>query len=112
MGPAGLDRQEAADNVHIEVPPKVGKFDIGELIRVVDACIVDQHVQPTKRLESYLDQPRGSLRGRDVRGVSHNRPTGGAYSFGSVSGWSDISTASVDSDSQVIDNYVRATRRQ
>ena len=94
--------------MHIEVPPQVGKVDIGEVIRVVDACVVDQHVQPTKRLEGQLDQPRGSLRGRDVGGVSHNRPTGGAYRLGSPLGWSGISAASVDGDAQVVDNHVRA----
>jgi hypothetical protein len=108
MGPAGLGRQEAADNVHIQVPPEVGKVDIWEFVRVVDACVVDQHVQPTERLEGQLDQLRGSFRGRNVRGVSYNRSTGGAYRLGSPSGWSGVSAASVDTDAQVIDNHARA----
>jgi hypothetical protein len=94
--------------VHIEVPPQVGKVDIGELVRVVDAGIVDQHVQPTECLESQLDQPRRSLLGRNVRGVSYNRPTVGGYRLGSPSGWFGISAFSVDSDASVIDNHARS----
>ena len=104
MGPAGLDRQEAADDVHIQVSPQVGRVDTGEVVCVVDACVVDQHVERPKRLEGQLDQPRGSLHGGDVRGVSHNRPTGAAYCLGSPPGWSGISAASVDSDAEIIDD--------
>ena len=94
--------------MHVQVPLQVGEVDIGEVVRVVDARVVDKHVQPPEGLNGPLNQARGSFRGRDVRVVSHSRPTGGDYLLGRPSGWSGISAPSVDGDAPVIDNYVRA----
>ena len=108
MRPAGFGRQETAGHVHIEMPPKIGKVDIGECVRVVDARVVDEHVQPPELLKGRLDQPRDPSAVEMSEKSAMADPPAARIASAARRAGTGISAASVDPDTCVIDDHPRA----